>query len=355
MKPIVIRSIILAAVLGLMPSLSSADVAITVTPPVLPVYDQPACPGDGYMWNPGYWAWDEDYNDYYWVPGVWVEPPEVGFLWTPGFWGWGDGGYLWHAGYWGPHIGFYGGINYGWGYFGTGFVGGVWAGNVFRYNTAVWHVDPAVVHNTFEDRTVINNQVGNRYSFNGPHGVTATPTAAEQAAMNQRRIPATDAQRQHALTARNDRNQRYSVNRGQPTQPTLSRVGAGGPQGNRPATENRANPTEPSHNAGPAATHQQHNAATESHNAGPESHHHNAATASHEHAATAPHEHAATAPHEHAATAPHEHRTAAGPNHGSHNAPAHQPPAANHHASAPKGGGGGGQKHGGGGGEKKKE
>jgi hypothetical protein len=329
---------ILAAVLGLMPSLSSAFVAITVTPPVLPVYDQPPCPGDGYMWSPGYWSWDADYGDYYWVPGVWVEPPVVGLLWTPGFWGWQDGGYLWHDGYWGPHVGFYGGINYGWGYFGAGFVGGVWAGNVFRYNTAVWHVDPAVVHNTFVDKTVINNQVGNRYSFNGPHGVTATPTAADEAALRERHSGPTDPQQQHALTARNDRNQRYSVNHGQPTQTTMSRVGAGGPQEHRPATENKVNATQPGHNAGPAVNHQpQHNAGNApQHHAGTASQEHNAGPGSHEH---------------HAGTASHQQHAAAGPNHGAHNAPAHQQPA-NHHAP-PKGGGGGGQKHGGGEKEKK--
>ena len=27
---------------------------------------------------------------------------------------------LWHAGYWGPHVGFYGGVNYGYGYGGVG-------------------------------------------------------------------------------------------------------------------------------------------------------------------------------------------------------------------------------------------
>jgi WXXGXW repeat (2 copies) len=311
------------------------------------------------MWSPGYWAWDEDYGDYYWVPGVWVEPPEVGLLWTPGFWGWEDGGYIWHAGYWGPHVGFYGGINYGWGYFGAGFVGGVWAGNVFRYNTAVWHVDPAVVHNTFVDRTVINNQAGNRYSFNGPHGVTATPTAADQAALRERHSGATDPQQQHALTARNDRNQRYSVNHGQPTQTTLSRVGAAGPQEHRAATENRVNATQPGHNAGPA-TENRVNTAQPGHNAGPATNHeqHNAGNAPPQHhavTASAQH-HAGTASSQNHAGPPSQHQhTTASTNHGSHNAPAHQPPSGGHHGSAPPKGGGGGQKHGGGGGEKEKK
>ena len=28
-----------------------------VAPPAIPTYDQPECPGEGYIWTPGYWAW----------------------------------------------------------------------------------------------------------------------------------------------------------------------------------------------------------------------------------------------------------------------------------------------------------
>ena len=58
---------------------SSAQIGIGISvrigPPALPVYEQPICPGEGYMWTPGYWAWDDD-DGYYWVPGTWVEAPE---------------------------------------------------------------------------------------------------------------------------------------------------------------------------------------------------------------------------------------------------------------------------------------
>ncbi len=109
------------------PSTASAQVvlSVTVAPPVLPVYTQPVCPGDGYIWTPGYWSYSDD-GGYFWVPGTWVEPPTVGLLWTPGYWGWSNGAYLWNAGYWGPEVGFYGGINYGFGYVGTGYYGGRW-------------------------------------------------------------------------------------------------------------------------------------------------------------------------------------------------------------------------------------
>ena len=36
------------------------------------------------------------------------------------------------AGYWGPHVGYYGGVNYGFGYMGVGFAGGAWRGDDVR-------------------------------------------------------------------------------------------------------------------------------------------------------------------------------------------------------------------------------
>ena len=167
-------------VLCLFPAKSFAQVAISVAigPPALPVYAQPPCPVEGYMWTPGYWGWRAE--GYYWVPGVWVAPPRVGVFWTPGYWGFAGGLYGWHAGYWGPHVGFYGGINYGFGYGGVGFWGGRWVGGGFAYNTAVMNVSTTVVHNTYIDRTVVNNTTinNNHYSFNGEGGVRATPDSS---------------------------------------------------------------------------------------------------------------------------------------------------------------------------------
>src|SRR6185437_11537701 len=64
-------------------------VSVNIAPPALPVYVQPAIPGPGYIWTPGYWAWDGD--EYYWVPGTWVPAPFYGALWTPCYWGWDNG------------------------------------------------------------------------------------------------------------------------------------------------------------------------------------------------------------------------------------------------------------------------
>src|SRR5580658_5056286 len=130
------------ALWGVLPATAIAHigigVSITLAPPALPVYEQPEVPGPGYLWTPGYWAWDA--GDYYWVPGTWIQAPQAGYLWTPGYWGWGDGAYLWHGGYWGEHMGFYGGVNYGFGYGGSGYEGGHWDHGNFFYNSSVSNV-----------------------------------------------------------------------------------------------------------------------------------------------------------------------------------------------------------------------
>src|SRR5713101_2099826 len=195
-------------------SFGHVGVSITIAPPVLLVYSQPVCPGEGYIWTPGYWAWDDD--GYFWVPGTWVLAPAPGLLWTPGYWGWGEGVYIWHAGYWGPHVGFYGGINYGFGYVGVGYAGGYWNGGHFFYNREVNNVNVTVIRNTY-NRTVINNTSVNRVSFNGGHGGTsARPSVAEVAAERQRRAGPTSDQTRQQREASTNRAQFASVNHGRP-------------------------------------------------------------------------------------------------------------------------------------------
>src|ERR1700755_295765 len=199
MKMTKFRSFGLAAFLFVSLPLASSraqvDIAVNWAPPPLPVYEQPACPVAGYIWTPGYWGWNSDYYDYYWVPGVWVPPPSVGLLWTPPWWGWRNGVYAFNQGYWGPSVGFYGGVNYGFGYTGDGYWGGRWNGNTFNYTTAVTRVNTNVVHNTYVNNSVNNQLNANRASFNGPNGVNAQETAAQKAAAaNAKKIPPTSKQ-----------------------------------------------------------------------------------------------------------------------------------------------------------------
>jgi hypothetical protein len=224
MRPIrAMRTLFLGLLVSIVPASSFAGVfvSINIAPPVLPVYAQPICPGEGYLWTPGYWAYGE--AGYFWVPGTWVLAPRPGVLWTPGYWGFGGGLYLWHAGYWGPHVGFYGGVNYGYGYGGSGFYGGRWEGEHFAYNTAVLHVNTTVIHNTYIDNTVIHNTtVINRTSFNGPGGVNARPSGQEQAAMREQHVQATSEQVSHEHFASSNRANFASVNGGRPAMAAVS-------------------------------------------------------------------------------------------------------------------------------------
>jgi hypothetical protein len=228
MSGLLISGLLALAVLAAPVASPAASIAIGISvgiaPPPIPVYTQPVCPGPGYMWTPGYWAYDPA-NGYYWVPGTWVMAPTVGFLWTPGYWGWGGGAFFWHPGYWGPHVGFYGGINYGFGYNGVGFVGGEWRGREFFYNRSVNNFGGARFDHVYY-RPVANNFAVNRVSYNGgAGGLGARPTAGELAAERERHIEATSMQRQHETAAHNERSQFASVNHGRPGVAATGRPG----------------------------------------------------------------------------------------------------------------------------------
>ena len=253
-----IRSLLFALCLLSVSAASFAQVGISVSfgPPPLPVYEQPICPAEGYIWTPGYWALDGD--DYYWVPGTWVLVPEVGYFWTPGYWGWGGNAFFFHQGYWGPRVGFYGGINYGYGYFGRGYEGGRWDHDHFYYNRSVNNVNVTEIHNVYNSTIVNENQTVNRVSYNGGNGgINERPTSEEEAVSRDRHIAPVAAQNQHVQEARGNRELRASVNQGKPPIAATQRPGsfsgsavvpakeAGGryePPANRGANNNVARP-----------------------------------------------------------------------------------------------------------------
>jgi hypothetical protein len=190
-------------------------ISINVAPPPLPIYVQPPLPALGYIWVPGYWAWAD--GGYYWVPGTWVEPPFVGALWTPGYWGWSDGVYAFHEGYWGRQVGFYGGINYGYGYTGDGYAGGRWGPGGFYYNQSVNQFGGVHVTNVY-NQTVINNVTVNHVSYNGGQGgVAARPTPQQQAFAQQQHTPPVAAQQQHVAMAAQNPALRAANNHGNPS------------------------------------------------------------------------------------------------------------------------------------------
>jgi WXXGXW repeat (2 copies) len=200
-------------------------VTVDRAPPPLPVYSQPPVPAPGYIWTPGYWAWDDGQNDYYWTPGTWVEPPRPGLLWTPGYWGWVGGIYLFHRGYWGPQVGFYGGINYGYGYAGDGYQGGRWDNGTFFYNRTVNNISNTSITNVYDKTIIVNREVTNA-SFNGGHGgIDARPTPGQKAYAREAHFAPTRVQAHHAAAARNDRALFLSENRGKPPIAAVGRPG----------------------------------------------------------------------------------------------------------------------------------
>ncbi|MBS0215752.1 MAG: YXWGXW repeat-containing protein [Proteobacteria bacterium] len=199
------------------PAKAMVSISVRIAPPPLMVYEQPMIPAAGYIWVPGYWAWDDEIGDYYWVPGQWVLPPFAGALWTPGYWAWNDGVYFFHRGYWGPVVGYYGGINYGFGYFGVDYVGGYWRGGVFNYNRGYNHIDNRVV-NVYNNTTIINKTVinNNRVSYNGgPGGTNIQPTNQQRQIDRQRHWDAVPDQRAAMQRSREDRTARFGYNHGQ--------------------------------------------------------------------------------------------------------------------------------------------
>jgi hypothetical protein len=195
------------------PAAEAQDAGITAGPPELPVYEQPPIPAPGYIWTPGYWAHGGE--GYFWVPGTWVQPPTAGLLWTPGYWGWRNGGFAWNAGYWGPHVGFYGGINYGFGYAGVGYEGGRWNNGVFHYNQTVNNFGAIRITNVYREDVVVRTNV--RVSFNGgTGGIEARPTPQEEAFAHEQHTPPTAAQSHQQQIASTNKALFASENHGRP-------------------------------------------------------------------------------------------------------------------------------------------
>lgn len=55
--------------------------------------------GENVEWIPGYWAWDEERENYLWISGIWRDIPP-GQRWVPGYWETVEGGFRWVNGFW---------------------------------------------------------------------------------------------------------------------------------------------------------------------------------------------------------------------------------------------------------------
>jgi hypothetical protein len=104
-------------------------------------------------------------------------------------------------GYWGQRVGFYGGIDYGFGYSGAGYQGGRWDNGRFFYNTTMNNIGAAHIANVY-NQPVVANATTNRASFNGgAGGVVAKPTNEELLAEKEQHVRATKPQTDQARAA----------------------------------------------------------------------------------------------------------------------------------------------------------
>jgi hypothetical protein len=70
-------------------------------PPINEVPPETKPDGDNVKWIPGYWAWDENKNDFIWVSGFYRNVPPSR-AWEPGKWIVKDGKNIYTPGYWKP-------------------------------------------------------------------------------------------------------------------------------------------------------------------------------------------------------------------------------------------------------------
>lgn len=68
-------------------------------PPIEEVPPEQRLEGANVAWIPGYWAWDDERNDFLWVSGIWRSLPP-GRQWIPGYWAKSGRGSQWISGYW---------------------------------------------------------------------------------------------------------------------------------------------------------------------------------------------------------------------------------------------------------------
>jgi hypothetical protein len=252
----------------------SIGISVSFGPPPIPYYVQPPAPYANMIWSPGYWAYDPA-DGYYWVPGTWVPAPEVGLLWTPGYWGWNGISFIWTSGYWAPQVGWYGGVDYGYGYYGNGYVGGRWNRNVFVYNTSITNVNRNVIRNVYSDPGVAMHS-WNRVSYNGGRGgIGARPTAGQLAVAHQRYSGPTTVQTQHARYAATNRASFAAVNHGRPATAAVARPYTAAYRAPQRTTAPQRYAAPQAHYAAPQAHYaapQAHYAAPQAHYAAPQAH-----------------------------------------------------------------------------------
>src|SRR5208337_1355888 len=97
---------------------------------------------------------------------------------------------VFYAGYWAPTVGYYGGIDYGFGYTGVGYHGGYWRDHHFYYNRAVNNLGNAHIATVFNAPVPAPAAVTRVSYHGGQGGTTLRPTPAELAAAHEHHVAA---------------------------------------------------------------------------------------------------------------------------------------------------------------------
>jgi hypothetical protein len=80
------------------PAFGQVGIYIGRTPPPLRYEQRGPQPGEGYVWNEGYWG--NQGGRYVWVGGRWVQPPYAGAYWSHPHYDHYDRGWQYHEGHW---------------------------------------------------------------------------------------------------------------------------------------------------------------------------------------------------------------------------------------------------------------
>lgn len=84
--------------LTLLPAASFGQISVRIGPPPPVVEHRGPRPHPGWVWQPGYHAWEG--NRYVWHGGVWVEPPRRGAVWIAPHWVHRHGQWIFIEGHW---------------------------------------------------------------------------------------------------------------------------------------------------------------------------------------------------------------------------------------------------------------
>ena len=93
---------VMAASAAATPAFAQISVNINIAPPA-PMYEVTPVMASGYIWVPGYWAWNVDRH--VWIRGRTIVQ-RVGYRWETDRWEQRDHGYYRHPGRWQPDASF---------------------------------------------------------------------------------------------------------------------------------------------------------------------------------------------------------------------------------------------------------